>query len=130
MAGETERFIVSPQIVGEIPYHDMARAREDIGPSYNYMSNSMVPEADLWVTVREVKQVPADLKSFVEPHTHSVSKVYAIIGDLTVEVVLDGERHEVTGPAGVFIPAGMMHTNRLLSGSGYWIVIMRGGKYE
>ena len=130
MAGKTDRFIVSTKLVEELPYHDMARANEELGPVYNYMGNSLVPEADIYAGARYVQQVPADLKPYVEPHKHPVSKAYTIVGDLTVEVVLDGERHEVTGPAGVFVPAGMMHTIRMLRGSGYLMVIMRGGKYE
>jgi len=130
MASKTERFIVPAQLIEELPYHDMAKARAELGSSYDYMSNSLLPEADINVGIDHIKQVPVDFKSHIEPHKHQVSEVYAIIGDLTVEVILDGERHEVSGPAGVFIPAGMIHTMRPLRGSGYFAAVMRGGKYE
>ena len=130
MASKTERFIVPAQLIEELPYHDMVRTRAELGPSYDYMSNSLLPEADINVGIDHIKQVPVDFKSHIEPHKHQVSEVYAIIGDLTVEVILDGERHEVSGPAGVFIPAGMIHTMRPLRGSGYFAAVMRGGKYE
>jgi len=130
MASKTERFIVPAQLIEELPYHDMAKARAELGSSYDYMSNSLLPEADINVGIDHIKQVPVDFKSHIEPHKHPMSEVYAIIGDLTVEVILDGERHEVSGPAGVFIPAGMIHTMRPLRGSGYFAAVMRGGKYE
>ena len=128
MAGKTER-IVPAYIKEQIPFHDM-RARAEIGPSYTYMDNDLVPEADTSVSVWQVKQVPPDFKPHIEPHKHQMSQVYAVVGDLTVEVTLDGEKHEVTGPAGIFIPAGVTHTYRPLRGSGYTVIVTRAGKYE
>jgi len=130
MVSKTKRFIVPAKLIEELPYHNMARAREEVGPAYDYMSNSLLPEADINVSIDHIKQVPANFKSHIEPHKHRVSEVYVVIGDLTVEVILDGEKHEVSGPAGVFIPAGMMHTMRPLRGSGYFAAVMGGGKYE
>jgi len=130
MASKTKRFIVPAQLIEELPYHDMARAREEFGPAYDYMSKSLVPEADINVSIDHIKQVPADFKPHIEPHTHPVSEVYLVIGDLTVEITLEDERHEVSGPAGVFIPAGMIHTMRPLRGNGYFAAVLGGGKYE
>ena len=59
-----------------------------------------------------------------------IFQAFNLIGDLTVEVTLDGEKHEVSSPAAVFVPAGMMHTIFPLKGSGYVVVTMRGGKFE
>ena len=130
MAGKTERFIAPVYIEEQIPFHDM-RAMKEIGSPRTYMDKSLVPEADIRIGVGQVKEVPPDgFKPHIEPHKHKVSQVYAIVGDLTVEVTLDGEKHEVTGPAGIFIPAGMTHCFRLLRGSGYTVVVLRDGKYE
>ena len=129
MASETGRFIVAAQLTTEeLAHHDMRRAREALGPHYNYMSSSLVPEADMYFDLMHVEKVPPDFKSHVEPHKHQVSQLYAIIGELTIEVILEDERHEVSGPAAVFIPAGMTHTICPLSGSGYLTVVTRAGK--
>ena len=131
MTSKTERFIVAAQLTTEeIPYHDMRRAREMLGPNYSYMSSSVVPEADMSFSVQHVDKVPPDFKSYVEPHKHPASQLFAIIGDLTLEVILDGERSEVSGPAALFVPAGMSHTMRPLRGSGYIAVATRAGKFE
>jgi mannose-6-phosphate isomerase-like protein (cupin superfamily) len=128
MLGKTDRFIVKPRIVEKLVYHDMERAKKEIGLPYKYMGSSMVPEADIDVGLQEVKKVPLD-SSFVEPHKHDVSQFYGIIGDLTVEVTLEDEKHEVSGPASIFIPAGMMHTFRPLRGSGHVMIVLRRGEY-
>ena len=66
----------------------------------------------------------------MEPHRHDASQLYGIIGDLKVEVFLEDERHEVQGPACIFIPAGMKHVLREMSGSGLLVVVVTQGKYE
>jgi len=132
VAGKTERFIVTPQPrLEDIPaHHDAARVREELGTPYIYMARSLVPEADMYFVLRHIKNVPPDFKPYVKPHKHDVSHFYAIIGELTYEVTLEDERHEVTGPASIFIPAGMTHTIRPLRGSGYIAIVMRAGEYE
>ena len=131
MTGKTDRFIVKPQLEeAPVPYHDISRAMRELGPSYVYMNNSLVPEADMQFGVREVKQIPPDYKPHLEPHRHEVSEVYAVMGNLTIELTLDDERHELSGPASAFIPAGMMHTWRPLRGSGYLLVINKSGEFK
>jgi hypothetical protein len=131
MAKKTDHWIIRPKPVEEIPHHDMSQfeRQRDIIP-LNYLDVSLIPEADLVVHVSEVKRVPADFKPYVTSHKHEVSSFYGLIGDLTVEVILDGERHEVTGPASIFIPPEVMHSIRPLSGQGYMIIILRRGNYK
>ena len=131
MADKTSRLIVRPTPVGEIPHHDMSRFQKerDVIPM-NYLDESLVPGADLVVHVSEVKRVPPDFKPYVAPHQHEVSSFYGLVGDLTVEVLLDDEKREVTGPASIFIPPGLKHSIRPLRGKGYMIIILRQGKYE
>ena len=131
MAGKIERFIATPQpSPDEVPYHNMRQAKEMLGPQYTYMANSLIPEADMSITVRYIEKVPPGFKSEDEPHRHQVSQLYTIIGDLTLELVLEDEKREINGPAAVFIPAGAMHAIYPLSGSGYLVVVTRAGKSE
>jgi quercetin dioxygenase-like cupin family protein len=130
MAGKTDRYIVRPRIVGDIAHHDMSRVRRELGSPYVYMEDSLVPEADMVVHVTDIKEVPLDFKPYVEPHEHEVSSFYGIVGELTVEVLLDDEEHEVTGPASVFIPPGVKHAVCPRRGKGQMIVIIRRGNYK
>lgn len=130
MARKTDRLIVAAQEMRSLVYHDAARAARELGPLINYMDSDLVPEADIVVHVREVRRVPPGFKSHVEPHTHEVSEFFGIIGDLTMEFILNGERHEVSGPHGIFVPPGVSHTLRPLRGKGYLLVVVRKGVYE
>ena len=126
MAGKTGRFIVHPKPVEQLVHHDMSK----IKVLNTFMDSSMVPEADVVLMVNEIKKVAPDIEHYIEPHKHDATQLYTIIGDLTVEVFLEDERHEVQGPACIFIPAGMKHALRELKGSGYLVVVVRQGKYE
>ena len=126
MAGKTDRFIVHPKPIEQLVHHDMSK----ISVLNTFMDSSMVPEADVVLLVNEIKKVAPNLEQYVEPHTHDATQLYAIIGDLKVEVFLEDERHEVQGPACIFIPAGMKHVLRETSGSGYIVVVVKQGKYE
>lgn len=125
-----EHLIVSAQVLEEVPYHDIARAEHELGPVFRFIDNEFFPNQDLVVRIRRVDQVPVEYKPYVECHRHDVSQFYAVTDGLTIEVTLDSERHEVSGPATVFIPAGMMHTVFPLRGKGYLIVILKKGRYE
>ncbi len=130
MAGKTDHLVVKAQRIDEVAYHDTKRAQKEIGPLYNFMEDCLVPGADICIHIREVKQVPPNYQSHVAPHQHEVSSVYSIIGDLTMEITLGEEKHQVTGPASVFIPAGMSHSARPLKGTGYLIMTEKTGKYK
>ena len=130
MSGKTDHLVVKAQLIEKVVHHEVKRAEREVGPLYNFMEDCLVPEADLCIHAREVKQVPPDYQTHVTPHKHEVSSVYSIFGDLTVEITLEDEKHQLTGPASVFIPAGMTHAVRPLRGSGYLVMVGRSGKYE
>ena len=82
------------------------------------------------IHVTEYSELDKPPKPNVEAHKHKVSSFYGVIGDLTIEVTLEDERYEVSGPGSVFIPEGIMHSIRALKGTGYVIIALRQGKYE
>lgn len=129
MKVEIDKYITRPRVLKDLVYHDLDKAKKEIGLPYRYIDNSMVKEADVNVGLQEIKQVVPDF-SYVEPHTHDVSQFYGIIGDLKIEVTIEEEKREIEGPASIFIPAGKMHTFRPISGTGYVMIILRKGVYE
>jgi len=130
MTGKTDRFFITPRVNKEVLYHDMSRAQKELGPSYGYMSSSLVEGADLSIAVREIRHVPPDFKPFIEPHKHDVSQFYGTVGNLTIEVMVESDIHEVKGPVGIFIPPGVVHTIRPVKGKGYLIAVSRSGEYK
>lgn len=124
------RYVVRPEPIQHLLHHEMAAVAQQVGVAYRYMDAEMVAGADLVVHVRKVDGVPPGLPSFVDPHRHDVSHFYGLVGDLTVHLQLNDEEGEVTGPAGIFIPPGVVHRLQLARGNGYLIVILRQARYE
>ncbi|MGC5342983.1 cupin domain-containing protein [Streptomyces sp. DT24] len=52
-------------------------------------------------------------KPVAAPHTHEVDEIYMLVspnkGGARIEVLLDGERHELSSPSVMRIPAGAEH---------------------
>jgi len=129
MTGKTGRFIAAARPIEQLAYHDYNKLEPEDRTSKLMMDSSLVPEADMTIVGGRKNIKPGNFWPVPDPHKHDVSEIYMILGDLTVEVILDGEGHEVTGPTCVFIPAGMMHTMRMIRGSGYSFGILRKGEY-
>lgn len=130
MKRKTDTYVFRPREVEPIPYHDMEKAKKVAKSAYNYLDASLIPGADMVIHIAEFRQLTTPLDPYVEPHKHEVSSFYGVIGDLTIEVILEGERHEVTGPGSVFIPPGMMHSVRALRGDGHVVIVLRTGTYH
>jgi hypothetical protein len=127
---ETDRFIVVPQRIGELVYHDVTRMEQEIGPLWKYMDGEMVPEADVTVFVREVKgHISEDLKAGPSVHKHEVNQLYCLVGDVKVEVTLEADKHMVQAPAAILIPAGMNHAIKF-GGKGYLVNVFSGASYR
>jgi len=130
MSGKTDKYIVKAEKLEDVIYHDIPRAEKELGPVFKYIEDSLFPGVNLVLRLRRVDQVPANYQPYIETHTHDVDQFYGATDGLTIEVIMENDRHEVTGPAAVRIPAGMKHTVRPLKGKGYLIVILKKGKYE
>jgi hypothetical protein len=129
MAEKIDPCIVKPKPLGDLPHHEMDKVKQAM-QAFIYLNDSLVPGADMVIHIGEIKNLTAPFQPYVDQHKHDVSSAYALIGDLTLEVIIEGEKKEVSGPAGVFIPPGKMHSVRPLRGTGYFIVIQRSGKFE
>ena len=128
---ETARFIVKPKIIKELTYHDMDRLDRELGTSlFKYIDSSMVPESDLHVMIRKVdREIPEELNLGFIPHTHDVTQLYCLVGELKLEVTIGTDKHIACAPVTIFIPAGVKHSFKYAGGIGYIVNILRAGKY-
>ena len=98
---------------------------------YRYLNKAIAPWCDVALAVYRVnKEVPQDLSTFMKPHIHGAIETYAVIGNLTIEIDIEGEKHRISGeglpgPSTLIIPPGLKRTRRYLRGTGYVIVILR-----
>ncbi|AIF83594.1 hypothetical protein NTE_01531 [Candidatus Nitrososphaera evergladensis SR1] len=124
------KYIFKPSIR---PASELKGHKDGQGTRYVFVDSKLVPAANFYTIVRVVKNVKEDKISHVDIHKHDCDSAFIFLGDspnfegLTCEVMLDDETFTVQSPATVYIPAGVMHTYRFISGSGmYWNIVLSG----
>lgn len=106
------------------------------GTRYVFLDSRVVPRASLYAIVREVHEVAEDKHSHVDLHSHNCDSAFLFIGNeknlkgLVCDVGLGDRSFRVKSPASVFIPSGLDHSYRLISGSGYYVNIVLSGNYN
>lgn len=130
-----EKYIVSPRVVrrdSEMKHHpDNAP-----GLRYVFLEKDMLSVTSLYTSIRVVKDLLPSEATTTSSHIHNCDSVYLLIGDnedltgLKSEVTMEGEKYTVSSPASVFIPKGVSHSSRVLSGSGKYILIVLNPVYN
>jgi len=91
-----------------------------------YVNKQNAPWADIHIQVYEViKEIPLELALFIEAHTHEVVETYSLLGNLKIEVDIEGEKHVVSAPGSIIIPPGLKRTFRFIGGTGYLLGMHR-----
>ncbi|MBI2907956.1 MAG: cupin domain-containing protein [Chloroflexi bacterium] len=131
MAGKHARLMPAPPVLRQVVYHDMDRGERELGPVFKLVDAALVPGAKLAVHVRQVvKEPPPGHQPIVVEHKHDFESVYCFLGTLKIEVSLDGEKYIVEAPRAAYIPAGVKHNYRAISGTGWVVVVIGAAKYE
>lgn len=128
-----ESSIVLPPVIcaTELRHH---RA----GPGWRHVmiDERFVADARQYCIVREIPPQSSPAEAHVDPHRHICDSVFMFLGKeagmtgLQVEVMLDGKVRELQSPATLFIPAGALHSYRVLGGDGYYINHVAHGEYN
>ena len=59
MEGNMARFLPTPPILKEQISHDMTRGEKELGPLFQLVDSTLVPEADVTIGVRYVEKEPS-----------------------------------------------------------------------
>ncbi len=129
--GKYERLIVKPVEWKDrdLAFHSTAGLGE-LGPLVAFLNREMADGADLNIFVHYIEVEGGTGPDYVEVHTHDVSQAYVFPqAGLQFEVILGEETYQADSPATVFIPPGLAHNLKILSGKGIEVCILRKGYY-
>jgi hypothetical protein len=129
--GKYERLIVKPfdWENRDLVFHSTSGLAE-LGPLVAFLNREMVEGADLNIFVHHIEVKGEMGPDYVDVHTHDVSQAYVFPEPgLRFEVILGEETYQAEGPATVFIPPGLKHNLKILSGKGIEVCILRKGFY-
>jgi 2-isopropylmalate synthase len=126
-------LIVTPPVISaeELRYH-----RKGPGQRFVLVDDRFVRRAGQYCIARRIPPASHYGPGHVDAHVHHCDSLFAFLGDgddyrgLTVEVRLGESLHRLESPASVFIPAGIVHSYRVLGGSGTYLNHVLSGSYE
>jgi hypothetical protein len=83
------------------------------------------------IVAHELRHVSAEHRSYCEPHQHECVEINLLLSEssLTYEIRLGDELYLVEAPASIVIPAGLVHSANVVSGSGFFIALLESGTY-
>ena len=96
------------------------------------LSKKLVPTSNTHVAIHLVDYKHKKLPEYSFLHKHNADEINLIISEnnkLKYEIQLDDEKYKVSSPSTVFIPKGVKHKARFLSGKGIFVCIILSGKY-
>ena len=107
--------------LSEVPFHSKAPIKR-----LSMLSKKLIPKSSTHIAVHFVnskKKIP----EYSVLHKHSHDEINLILsegGKITYEIQLEDEVYKVTSPSTVFIPKGVRHKARVISGKGIFVCII------
>ena len=118
---------VSEQI-SKIPFHNYAPIKR-----LSMLSKKRFPSSNTHVAVHFVNGTHKKMSEYSMLHKHNADEINLIVSEnskLKYEIQLDDETYKVTSPSTVFIPKGVKHKAKFISGKGIFVCIILSGKYK
>ena len=118
---------VSEQI-SKIPFHNYAPMKR-----LSMLSKKRFPSSNTHVAVHFVNGNHKKMLEYSMLHKHNADEINLIVSEnskLKYEIQMDDETYKVTSPSTVFIPKGVRHNAKFISGKGVFVCIILSGKYK
>jgi len=118
---------VSEQI-SKIPFHNYAPMKR-----LSMLSKKRFPSSNTHVAVHFVNGNHKKMSEYSMLHKQNEDENNLIDSEnskLKYEIQMDDETYKVTSPSTVFIPKGVRHNAKFISGKGIFVCIILSGKYK
>ena len=118
---------ISEQI-SKIPFHNNAPMKR-----LSMLSKKRLPSSNTHIAVHFVNGNHKKMSEYSMLHKHNADEINLIVSEnskLKYEIQMDDETYKVTSPSTVFIPKGVRHNAKFISGKGIFVCIILSGKYK
>jgi quercetin dioxygenase-like cupin family protein len=92
------------------------------------MNEVLLENAPFHIAVHIIKDLDAPPTPYAQIHCHptcdEIGLIIAPKDELEYEIILNGKENRVKSPAAVYIPAGVHHRARAVSGNGAYVCIL------
>ena len=113
--------------ISKIAFHNYAPIKR-----LSMLSKKRFPSSNTHVAVHFVNAKHKKMSEYSLLHKHNADEINLIISEnskLKYEIHLGDEVYNVSSPSTVFIPKGVKHKAKFISGKGVFVCIILSGKY-
>jgi len=114
--------------LSKVAFHNKAPIKR-----VSMLGKKSIPDANTHLAVHFVDADKNKIKEYSELHKHNADEINLILsqnGKLKYEIQLDDEIYKVSSPATIFIPKGVKHKAKALSGKGIFVCIILAKNYK
>jgi len=114
--------------LSKIPFHGKAPIKR-----LSMLGKKNIPQGNTHLAVHFVDADSKKIDEYCTLHKHNADEINLILsqdGSLKYEVQYEDEIYKVSSPVTLFIPKGVKHRARALSGKGFFICIILSKNYK
>lgn len=114
--------------LSKVPFHSNAPIKR-----VSMLGKKSIPQANTHLAVHFVDAKNKKIGEYSKLHSHSADEINLILsenGKLVYEVQLDDELYKVSSPATIYIPKGVPHRAKVLSGKGLFVCLILSKNYK
>lgn len=114
--------------LSKVPFHTKAPIKR-----LSMLSKKLIPESNTHVAVHLINSNQKKFAEYSLLHKHNYDEINLILsenGKLKYEIQLDDEIYKVSSPSTIFIPKGVRHKAKVISGGGIFVCIILSGNYK
>lgn len=107
--------------LSQIPFHGYAPIKRLL-----MLNEKILPESKCHIAVHFIKDLPEKIPDYSQLHDHDFDEVNMIISEneeLLYDIQLGNKTYEVKSPATVYIPKGLKHSAKVVSGKGVFVCV-------
>jgi benzoate-CoA ligase family protein len=123
---QIKRGVVQP--METVPFHTKAPITRLL-----MSAKDVFPQSSTHIAVHVIKNLPKDIPDYGIAHVHDCDEYNILLsenGELVYDIQYDDEIYRISSPATVYIPKGIEHNAKVVSGTGFFICIIMKAKYE
>ena len=114
--------------LSKVPFHGKAPIKR-----ISMLSKKLIPKSNTHIAVHFINSTSKKITDYSELHQHNFDELNLILsekGKLTYEIQMEDEIYKVSSPSTVFIPKGIKHKAKVISGQGIFVCIILSSKYK
>jgi len=114
--------------LSKIPFHGTVSIKR-----LSMLSKKLIPDSNTHIAIHFINSNKKEISDYSKLHKHNFDEINLILsenGKLRYEIQLDDEVFKVSSPSTIFIPKGVNHKAKVLSGKGIFVCIILSGKYK